>query len=87
MTPIEIPRSNEEVWKPGGEVALTLEVEKWMDTFVGIRQFRSLHSEPYIGGQDHYLITNSWHSHNPKTGTRIYFSNPSHAVLFKLTFL
>lgn len=87
MTPLDIPQDNERVWLQSGNVQLTEEAEQWLSAFVGIQQFRHPEDEPYRGGKDHFVIANNWHSVNRNRGTRIFFSNPAHAALFKLTFL
>jgi hypothetical protein len=87
VTPIEVPQLNDRVWEQSGSVKLTEEAERWLETFVGIQQFRHPDSEPYSGDKDHYIIANNWHSVNRDRGTRIFFSNPAHAAMFKLSFL
>lgn len=87
MTPVEIPRSNRRVWTEEGRVTLAEEADAWLEKFVGHRQFRGLDQPEYHPRRDHWLILNSFHSLNNNHGTRIFFSNPGHAAMFKLTFL
>jgi hypothetical protein len=91
MTPVGVPKSNTKVWKLSrfrdGTVLLTKEAEQWLETNVGIRQFRHLDQPEYRPPRDHWLILNTRHSISPGQPTKIYFKNPDHAMLFKLTFL
>ena len=87
MTPVAILRSNTRVWQEGGRAKLTEEAEKWLEAMVGYQQFRGLQQPEYHPPRPHWLILNSYHSLNNNQPTRIFFSDPGHAALFKLTFL
>ena len=85
MISVGIPKSNHRVWETGPMVQLTKECGDWMETYVGYRQFRLLDGPEYHPPRPHFVITNSWHSVVRNDETKIYFSDPEHAMLFKLT--
>jgi hypothetical protein len=87
MVSVSVPRSNTRVWEPTGRVKLTQEAEQWLETTVGSQQFRHPDQPEYYPVRSHWVIINSYHSLSSANGTRIFFSDKDHAVLFKLTFL
>lgn len=86
MTSVKVSQDNRRVWIEGGGVKLTREAENWLEANVGHRQFRGLFHDEYRPIRDHWLITATYHSFNKDNPTKIYFRNPRHALLFKLTF-
>jgi len=87
MTPIAVPQANTRVWEPIKKVKFTQEAEQWLETTVGSQQFRRPSDAEYSPPRPHWVIINTYHSVFERHATRIFFSDKSHAALFKLTFL
>ena len=91
MVPIRIPRTNLRVWqKPSGKANLTNQCRLWLETHVGIEQFRHPDAEEYYPPSPHWIQFDTWFPVQVRvetSGARIFFSHASHAVLFKMTWL
>lgn len=89
MEYVEVPVSNNRVWQDRSVVLLTADATAWLEENVGNRQFRHPDSPEYHPPRPHWIIMNDWHpiQVGRKKGTKIFFSDPKLAMLFKLTWL